>query len=397
MKRVGLIVNPIAGLGGRVGLKGSDGSDVQARALALGASPLSGVRAAQALRALQAAGAAFELVTCPGAMGASVAAAAGLSAGVVDSNLGPDRSTCDSRENKGPQKSHSADSASSSNLATTAEHTRVAALALRDLGVDLLLFAGGDGTARDLVAAIGADLPVLGIPAGVKMHSAVFAIDPRAAGDLTARVLASPAPHFQEAEVLDLDEDAYRSGHVAPRLYGTLRVPVAPRHVQNRKAPSPRSETAQLQAIAADVVEHMTPGRAYVLGPGTTTRAIAARLGLAKTLVGVDVIVDGALASSDATEADLLDRVVHTPAEIVITPIGGQGFLFGRGNQPLSPAVIRAIGRENIRVVATAEKLAGLRGAPLRVDTGDTETDTLLMGHVRVITGYRERVMYRVA
>ncbi len=396
VKRLGLIVNPVAGLGGRVGLKGSDGVEIQARALALGATPLAGTRAAKALNALANAGS-FELLVGPGALGADVALASGLSCRAVDSNLGPDRSTRDSWEIKPSRKSGIAESDADSNLgATTAEDTRRVARAMGALGVDLLLFAGGDGTARDLVVAVGTDVPVLGIPAGVKMHSAVFALHPRDAGVVASRFLNATTPATIEAEVLDLDEEAYRGGQVAPTLYGYLRVPAAPRHVQNRKAPSPVAEAAQAQAIAAAVVEGMQPGHAYALGPGTTTRAIAERLGLLKTLVGVDVVRDGASLTADANEAQLLALAQSGALTIVVAPTGGQGFLFGRGNQPFSPRVLAAVGVANIVVVATAAKLAALGGRPLQVDTGDPALDAQLAGPIRVITGYQERAVYRV-
>jgi len=397
VKRLGLIVNPVAGLGGRVGLKGSDGAQTQTRALMLGAVPRAAARAAEALQALHGVAGDFELVTCPGSMGADVARICELDPVVVDSNLRPDRSTYDSRENKGTGTTAGTNSGVFSNLGrTTAADTRRAAQAMRDLGVALLLFAGGDGTARDIATAIGTDMPALGIPAGVKMHSAVFTHHPRDAGALAMRAVTSDALALRDAEVLDLDEEAYRNGDVAPRLYGYLRVPVAPRHVQNRKAPSPAAESAQLDAIAADVVEQMRPGWLYVLGPGTTTRAIASRLGLAKTLVGVDVVQDGALIARDVSEAELTRLIAGRSARIVVTPIGGQGFLFGRGNQQLSPAVIRAVGPGNILVVATAEKLSTLGGEPLHVDSGDPEIDARLAGHVRIVTGYHERAVYRV-
>lgn len=368
MKRLGLIVNPMAGLGGRVGLKGSDGLEIQARALALGAVPLAGARAAEALRALQG-GDSFELLTGPGVLGADVAEACGLTASDVGDPVGG---------------------------ATTADDTRRVAREMLARGVNLILFAGGDGTARDLVAAVGMETTVLGIPAGVKMHSAVFALHPRDAGPVAARFLNATTPATLEAEVLDLDEEGYRIGQVAPTLYGYLRVPAAPRHMQNRKAPSPAAEAAQAQSIAAAVVESMLAGHAYALGPGTTTRAIAERLGVPKTLVGVDVVRDGALLVPDASEAQLLALAQAGPLTIVVAPTGGQGFLFGRGNQPFSPPVLAAVGVDHISVVATAEKLAALGGRPLQVDTGDPALDAQLAGPIRVITGYQERAVYRV-
>lgn len=378
--RIGLVVNPIAGLGGRVGLKGTDGSDVVALALARGAVPEAGSRATAALRALLAAwpaGRPPPLVLAPaGAMGEEPARAAGATVQVLGGGpaAGP-----------GP---------------TTAEDTRRATAALADAGVDLLLVAGGDGTARDVVAAVGERVPVLGVPAGVKILSAVFGTSPAAAGELAAAFLGSAGRRTVEGEVVDLDEDAYRRGIVAPRLFGHLRVP-AGRAVQGRKSPSPPAEERAAAGIAADVVERMGPGRAWVLGPGSTVRAIADRLGLPKTLVGVDVVEVGPagprLAAADAAEEDLLAIAGAMPATIVLTPIGGQGFLLGRGNQPVSPTVLRAAGPGALLVVATAAKLAGLGGRPLLVDTGDPSLDAELAGHVSVVTGYHEAAVVRIA
>ena len=375
--RAGLIVNPIAGLGGRVGLKGTDGDATVALARERGAVPEAGTRAAAALRQLLAAWAPDRprpLVFAPGGeMGEAAAAAAAAEVRVVGPPPGP--------------------------APTTAEDTRRHARALVDEGIDLLLVAGGDGTARDVCAAVGERVVVLGIPAGVKIMSAVFATSPTAAGDLAAAFLASPGPTV-EGEVVDLDEDAYRRGIVTPRLYGHLRVPRG-RRVQGRKSPSPPEATAAAAGIAADVVERMSPGRAWVLGPGSTVRAIADRLGLPKTLVGVDVVeVEAAgprVRAADAAERDLLFVARDTPTTIVITPIGGQGFLLGRGNQPISAAVLRAAGPDAILVVATAEKLAALGGRPLLVDTGDPVLDAQLAGHARVVTGYHEAAVVRIA
>jgi predicted polyphosphate/ATP-dependent NAD kinase len=367
--RIGLLVNPIAGLGGRVGLKGTDGADVVARALALGAVPAAGARAARALVRLvaEAPGGSVALVVAPGAMGQEPARAAGLTPAEVVGEVGA-----------GP---------------TTAEDTRRIARAME---VDLLLFAGGDGTAADVLAAVGDGTPALGIPAGVKIHSGVYAVSPEAAGRIAAGLARGGRLDLVEAEVLDLDEEAYRRGEIAPRLAGYLRVPREPRLVQSRKAPSPASERVATEAIAADVVAHMEPGRSYVLGPGTTVRAVADRLGVPKTLVGVDVVRDGDLVRADATERQLVEIVEEGPAAIVVTPIGGQGFVFGRGNQQIGPSVVARVGRDHLLVLATPWKLASLGGAPLRVDTGDPEVDAMLAGHVQVITGYGERAVVRI-
>ena len=367
VNRIGLIVNPFAGIGGRVGLKGSDGIETQRRALELGAFPESIHRASLSLIQLLQTESTLEVYAFPREMGEMSAREAGFRPKVVGE-------TGDS---------------------TIAEDTRHAVREMSALGVDLILFAGGDGTARDVCSAIPEQFPCLGIPAGVKIHSAVYATNPKHAGELAGMYLAGKA-RLREAEVLDVDEDSYRDGRVSAHLYGTLHVPYRPLLLQNQKAPSPASEARQAEAIAVDVVDGMQSGMAYILGPGTTTRAIAKELNVEKTLVGVDVVCDGQLIAKDVTQAQLLDLLNAMPARIIVTPISGQGFLFGRGNQQIGPEVIRKVGRENIIVVGTSDKLRALRLQPLIVDTGDAEVDALLAGYFSVTTGYKERMMYKV-
>ncbi len=367
--RIGLIVNPVAGIGGPLALKGSDDPALVEAARRAGAQPAAPARALEALRVLARGGAPPVLLAAPGAMGAEPAAAAGLAYEVVGR----------------------------ARPATTAEDTRAAARAMADAGVDLLLFAGGDGTAVDVLAAVGDRVAVLGIPAGVKMHSAVFAITPRHAGEL-ARAVADGRPRpLADAEVADIDEDALRAGSIAPRLHGFLRVPVAPALVQGGKARSGPGEAAAQAGIAARVVEHLLVApRLCLVGPGTTTAAILGAVGLTKTPLGVDVLRGRELVAADADEAALLRLVGDGPATVVVTPVGGQGFLLGRGNQQLSPRVLRAAGLDGLVVVATEAKLAALRGAPLRVDTGDAALDRELAGFARVVTGYGRETVYRI-
>jgi predicted polyphosphate/ATP-dependent NAD kinase len=374
VKRIGLIVNPIAGIGGRVGLKGSDDLNVQQRARAMGAKPQAHDRTASALESLQQRLADIELLTTPGKMGETVAHRCGFALQVISiPGLSAETRTF-----------------------TTPDDTRYAAQVMRDAGVDLILFAGGDGTARDMYEAIGNDFPVLGIPAGVKIHSAVYGITPRSTGELAAEFLRGGRVRLREAEVLDLDEASYREGIIITKLYGYLKIPYRREHVQNQKVPTPASETVQAQAIAAEVIERMAPGMAYLLGPGTTTRAVAERLGLTKTLVGVDIISHDEVLAADASEQQILEILEQRPLGVIITPTGGQGFLLGRGNQQISPEVIRRAGRENILIVCLASKIAALQGRPLLVDTGDLEVDHLLVGYTEVVTGYHEKIIYRV-
>jgi predicted polyphosphate/ATP-dependent NAD kinase len=278
------------------------------------------------------------------------------------------------------------------------------------MGVDLLLFAGGDGTARDVYEAVGLEQPALGIPAGVKIHSAVYATSPASAGELARLYLQGRVRSLREAEVMDIDEEAFRQGSLQARLYGYLRVPFRTSLVQSQKVPS-SGEAVALGAIAEDVADKMEPGVLYIIGPGTTTRAIAQELGLEKTLLGVDVVEAGPwsedrqrrtarLVATDANEAQLLALLEEhgdRGARIVVTPIGGQGYLFGRGNQQISPRVIERVGRQNIIVVSTADKLHALGAQPLLVDSGDRAVDEMLSGYIMVVTGYREQAVRRVA
>jgi len=373
-KRLGLIVNPVAGIGGRVGLKGSDGAEIQRRALELGAKPQATERACQALEMLRGLDD-LEIVTYPGEMGEDAARASGFQPTVIGSIAAG---------------------------ATTAQDTRDAARAMRAEGVDLLLFAGGDGTARDIYEAVGLDLPVLGIPAGVKIHSAVYATNPMTAGELAALYLQGRVDSRREAEVLDIDEEAVRQGVLSARLYGYLKIPFRTSLVQNLKTPSD-SEATALASLAYDVASKMEEGCLYIVGPGTTTRAITDELELPKTLIGVDVILDRRLLAADVNEAQLLDLVADRPARIVVTPIGGQGYIFGRGNQQISPLVIAAVSGqegspwERIIVVSTKAKLYALGGRPLLVDTGDRALDRRLSGYIKVVTGYNERAVRKVS
>ena len=383
---LGLVVNPIAGIGGAVGLKGSDGAETVQRALALGAVPHANDRAADALTRLAARWPAGrprpQLLAGAGEMGETAARRAACEPLVVGEIAAGD---------------------------TTAADTRRIVAAFAAAGADLILFAGGDGTARDVVAGLAGDrVPVIGIPAGVKIHSAVFATSPSTAGDLASAWLASPADRRRvvDREVVDLDEDAYQRGEIAPRLFGELPVPAGDGRIQARKEPTPVSDAAAIGAIAAELADTLAPDVPYVLGPGSTLRAIAERLGVRKTLVGVDVIALDAdracrIVAADARGSDLEALVADGgPLAIVVTPIGGQGFLFGRGNQQIGASVIARVlstgGRDGILVVATPAKLAALGGRPLLVDTGDPAVDAMLGGHVSVVTGRRERTIYQI-
>jgi predicted polyphosphate/ATP-dependent NAD kinase len=372
-KKVGLIVNPVAGMGGRVALKGSDGRETILKAIELGATPLSGQRTVEALKRLVSTVHDIELMTYPHDMGEEEARESGLSPIVIGS------------VKRGE---------------TTCLDTQKAAKEMAALRIDLLLFAGGDGTARDIYDAVGETLPVLGIPSGVKIHSAVFAINPPMAGELAGMYLGGVTSLVHEGEVMDIDESILRDeDRISAKLYGYLRVPCAPSFTQGPKQASSAGgrEEGVRRAIAERVIEDMQEDWLYLIGPGTTPRTIMEKLALKNTLLGIDVIRNKETLLKDANATELLQLLDGRKAKIVVTPIGGQGYILGRGNQQISPEVIKRVGAENIVVIATPGKIFSLRLNPLLVDTGDEDVNRMLRGYRRVITGYGEEMVCKVS
>ncbi|MFV0407796.1 MAG: ATP-NAD kinase family protein [Propioniciclava sp.] len=367
--RFGLVINPVAGIGGPAGLKGSDGAGTQRLARAAGVSPQASARAVRMLQVLAAEHPGLPVLTAAGPMGADAVAAAGLEPVVVHT---PAAGT------------------------TTAVDTLAAVEAAIGSGAGLVAFVGGDGTARDVATAAGDQIPVLGVPAGVKMYSSAFAVSPEAAGFLASRWLTGRIG-TRSAEILDIDETALRAGTAAPQLHALVRIPEAVGRTQARKAPTPASEAAATAAAARGVIRRLLPGVRYLLGPGGTTAEVARQLGLLPSPLGVDVVGDGGMLASDADESRLLAEVDRGAAKAVVTVIGGQGFILGRGNQQLSARVLRAIGSDPLLVVATEQKLLDLVGRPLLVDTGDPALDRELSGPIRVITGPATMAMYPAA
>ena len=387
MKKIGLIINPVAGMGGSVGLKGTD--HVVEEALRRGAVPGSEKRAETALRELLPYK--DELLICTGAghMGGELAQRMGFRTEVLP--VGADTGAA-----KAPADADIL-AASAFCFATAGSDTIALGKRLLNEQADLLLFAGGDGTARDIYQAVGTELVCVGIPAGVKIHSPVYAKNPGAAGKLAAMWMSGWIKRYEEKEVLDIDEDAYRSGHINTALYGYLKIPAERALTQNRKAPTPLSDEAAIESIAYEVTDHMEPDVVYLVGAGTTTRGVMKKLGLPNTLIGVDVVENGKVLENDAYGERILSHIRGKRAKLILTVTGGQGFLFGRGNQQLTPEVIRTVGKENLIILATSSKLAELRGNPLLVDTGDDALNEELCGYYRVITGYKEYTVCRVA
>ncbi len=368
MKTIGFIVNPIAGIGGKVGLKGSDGLETLQKALALGAEPESGKKTLGALKEI-AEGQDVNFLTCPGAMGADVLREAGLDFDVVPGLEDKER--------------------------TTPEDTIAAARKMRDANVDLIVFSGGDGTARNILDAVGTDVPVVGIPTGVKIHSAVYSINPKTGGRLIEKYIRNEVTETELSEVMDIDEDLFRQNIVSAKLYGYLRTLKAPTLVQSLKSGRQPSEEANLAMLANYVKNILEDGVLYIVGPGSTTFKVLENMDLEGTLLGVDLLYNGRLIATDVTEKEILATLPEYPKrKILVTVIGGQGYLFGRGNQQISADVIREVGRDNIMVAASKNKMHSLFGRKLYVDTGDDEVNAMLRGYYKVIVGYEDYHMF---
>ncbi len=360
MIRLGLVVNPIAGMGGRVGLKGTDGREILEKARELGARPVAPARAIEALKTLSLLEGGIDLIAYSGEMGEDAAKECGYDPTVLGSVV--------------PGK-------------TTGADTKRAVGEMVREKVDLVLFVGGDGTARDVCEAAGREVPILGVPAGVKIYSAVFANTPADAGKLAARFLSEGLPTC-EAEVMDVDEGAFRQNELRSVLKGYALTPYEPGLKQASKISieATESEEADKDAIAKCIVEGMEEDHIYILGPGTTTMEVARQLGVEGTLLGVDLVMNGRLLAADVSEGRILQELERAAGSIVISPLGRQGFILGRGNQQISPRVVRKVGKARIIVVATQTKL---RHTPrLKVDTGDPELDRDLRGDISVIVGY---------
>ncbi len=358
---IGFVVNPIAGMGGRVALKGTDG--VLDEAIRRGAEPVSPDIAGKFLSSLKGR---HYFLTASGAMGEEYLKKMRMEHRTVY---------------------HAGE-------LTNSDDTKNAVRDMVEGGAELIVFVGGDGTARDVVSSAG-ETPVLGIPSGVKMYSSCFAYSPEVAAEIVDSFVEGRAS-LGEAEILDIDEEAYRRGEFRVKLYATARIPYIEGAVQSAKAEySGVDEESAKQEIAEFMVDEMQPGILYILGAGSTTKAIAERLAQDKTMLGVDAYLDGKLLSSDMDEKKILSLLEkHPDARLIISPIGAQGFIFGRGNQQISPEVLRKIGKDRVIIISTPGKLAST--PELHIYTGDEDIDGSFRGYIRVLTGYGRWKMKRV-
>jgi len=367
MFKLGLIINPLAGLGGSVALKGSD--NMAEQALEMGAVAKAGSRTATALSVVDDLKDQIQVFTCANEMGANV----------LNSMDWPHQVVFEPSMN------------------TSAEDTKQAALTLKELGMDLIVFAGGDGTARDICSVVEDACPVLGIPAGVKIHSGVYGITPSASGEVIRLLVTGQLVDLRPQDVRDIDEDAFRNNQVKAKLYGEMLVPQAGQFVQSVKQGGIEQEALVLDDLAAYLASELEPDVLYLVGSGKTTQHFMEYLNLPNTLLGVDALLNEDVIAQDVNEQQILELLnQHEHAKIIVSVIGGQGHVFGRGNQQLSSDVIKKVGRENIMILSTKTKLTQLEGRPLIADTSDVALDKALAGHIEVITGYQDKVLYPI-
>ncbi len=354
--RIGFIVNPIAGMGGRVGLKGTD--SLYHEALRRGAKPVSPLRARRFIDRLARLGLDVEIYTARGVMGGDYLKGTGLIHRIV---YDPDEPT---------------------SPGDTVEMARILSG-----NVDLIVFVGGDGTARDVCRGLRGETPVLGVPSGVKMYSPCFAVSPEAAATIVA-YMERGETELGICEVLDLDEELYRRGILEIRRYCEVRCPRLEGYIQGGKTFTETPEE-ELIGIAQTVVEKMEPDIYYVTGPGRTVKRIHELLGISHTPLGFDIIRNHRLVARDVDEETILRYAGRGTIKIIVSPVGGTGFLLGRGNQVVTGRILYMIDpAEDILVVSTRTKLRGLRC--LYIDLDDPGLITRFPRIVRVVVGYHE-------
>ena len=371
MTRIGLLVNPDAGLGGRLGLKGSDGQAEFARSQ--GAEDRAGPRVSVALThfaRLRKDPSSLEWITSEGRMGTDWIGS--------DLEIG------------------SVSAIHTSSGLTTSEDTAGLVAQLLESNIDILVYGGGDGTTRDIVAALESagsqNLPIIGVPCGVKMHSGSFAASPKAAAEVLSAWLDGELL-LANTEVLDLDEEVYRQGRWVVRLYAEVMTPASPRWMQGTKQ---RVEASGEEEVLEGLADHvrellMEDGRLLIWGSGGTLRTIGTQVGITPSVLGIDASVGGEQVGTDLNEVDLLKLISGHDGEVTIllSPMGGQGFLIGRGNLQLSPAVLSAAGIDSVLGICTPAKLLTVRR--LRIETGDVELDAEFAAkrYLKVLQGYR--------
>ncbi len=373
--KLGLIINPYAGIGGSVALKGSDGDEIRAEAFARGAEPRALSRMQRCLTLLQPFISDIHVYCFAGDMG----------------EVALQQTTFNYTLVGHPQANPS-----------SAQDTFKAVAALVKESVDIILFAGGDGTARNIADALHQEHAeqqvVLGVPSGVKMHSGVYAIAPEAAGEILLRLLRKQLVNVQACDVRDIDEAAFREGKVKTRVYASMKAPVVPEFLQQVKNSGAAQDELVKLDIANYLIDNFEDETLYIVGPGSTTKVFLDQLGVKGTLLGIDVVFNRQLVAADVTAQQLYQIINEHNSDIklILTAIGGQGHILGRGNQQLTPEILRKIDASNIHIIATKEKILSLEHRPLLVDSNDPELDKSFSGYQTVLVGYDEFIMYPI-
>lgn len=373
---LGLIINPISGMGGSVGLKGTDGNDILKKAIELGAKPNALNRTKELLKELISIKSKLKFITCPANMG---------------------EFTLKEMDFEYESLNHPIFEEVKGVFDTTANHTKIAAKFMKNIeDLQLILFVGGDGTARDIVSAVNKNKPCLGIPSGVKIYSSVFSLNPKSASSIIMQFLWEETA-LKESEVLDIDEEEYRKGKLVSKLYGYLLTPFNPDFSQLSKMGTPNSDLNNQQRIAKRVIEELENDVYYLIGPGTTTKAITNALKQEKTVLGIDLLLNKQIEGYDLNEQQILSHIEGKKTKIIVSLIGRQGFLFGRGNLQFTPRILKKIGAKNIIIVSTKFKLQNIPNQILRLDTRDPKLDEEMKGLYKIIADYDEIKICRAA
>ncbi len=379
MIKIGFLINPIAGMGGKVALKGTDGKEIIAEAIRRGATPIAEKKATEFFQGIvnSSFGKQVEFLIPKGVMAENV---------IRDNPKFIKKLNFQIIEHISIPKT------------TTSMDTKRVVEEFLNKDVALIIFVGGDGTAQDVHSKVNNECPILGIPSGVKIHSSVFARSVQKSIDLIKK-FAQGQTEFREAEIIDLDEVSFRKGILNTRLYGTCTVPHEPTLMQLTKThiKITNSEENNIQGITDYLKEEISSKVLYILGSGSTIKKISNAFSKDvqkdKTLLGIDAVLNGKLIHRDMTESDilsLLQEYSNNQVNLILTPIGGQGFILGRGNQQISPEVIEKIGIKSILIIATRSKIDSLPNKVLHVDTGNFELDSKLMGYQKVLVDYNE-------
>lgn len=380
--KVGFVINPIAGMGGTVALKGTDG--LIKEALNLGATPVSPIRAelffSYLSRTVQIETKSEILFLTPSSpMGEQIVSKFSFNYKIINLNI--------------------------DHRITTPQDTKDAVRLFEQEQVDLIIFVGGDGTSIDIGMSLTKETPILGIPSGVKTYGSVFSHTPEEAASVLLSFNQSKASN--NAELLDLDEKLYNKGIISIELKGYVHVPAFPHYFQHAKERVEHNESEEgiLEGISEEIYDLITSIKSkklLIIGPGSTFNPFASKIGIIRSILGIDCIEcseDGKFKTiiSDAREDQifsLLNR--YHDVFILVTPIGGMGYIFGRGNHQISPRIVNKVSKNNLLIACSPQKLSTIQEQTLRVDTSNETFNREISGYIRVITNFGESRMVKV-